>query len=129
MSKRPSKLTRREEFLQVAASRRRWAAPGLVLQAAPSASERIRVGFTASRKVGGAVERNRAKRRLRALAREILPAHGQSGIDYVLVGRAASVERPYDAMRRDLETALRRLGHWRDGVAVDPAGGNAGAKE
>ena len=67
------RLTQRSEFLRVAAARRKWAAPGLVLQACErtddaTASGPPRVGFTATRKVGGAVVRNRARRRLRAAA-------------------------------------------------------------
>jgi len=70
----------------------------------------IRVGFTCSRKVGNAVARNRAKRRLRAVAREILPAKGQPGWDYVLIGRAGETgTRPFDDLRRDLGYALARL--------------------
>ena len=113
------RLTRRPEFLRVAATRRRWATPGLILQVAESpASEpngAFRLGFTASRKVGGAVQRNRARRRLRAAAAAVMPGHAAQGMDYVLVARAATVTRPYAGLLGDLETALRRLRLWRDG--------------
>ncbi len=84
------------------------------MQAAPGpepavGERRIRVGVTASRKVGGAVIRNRSKRRLRALAREVLARAGRSGTDYVLVARAATVERPFRALVADLEGALARV--------------------
>jgi ribonuclease P protein component len=69
----------------------------------------IRVGFTTSRKVGGAVARNRARRRLRALAEEILPACGRPGCDYVLIGRPATPTRPFASLRSDFEAALARL--------------------
>lgn len=69
----------------------------------------MRVGFTASRKVGGAVVRNRAKRRLRAAAAHILPDAGRPGTDYVLIARAATAARPFAALLDDLETALRRV--------------------
>jgi ribonuclease P protein component len=86
-----------------------------------------RVGFTASRKVGNAVTRNRAKRRLRALAREVLAGAARPGADYVLIARAGTVERPYAALVRDLETALRRVHRGpvrevpRDAPPADPA--------
>ncbi len=67
------------------------------------------MGVTASRKIGGAVIRNRAKRRLRALAREVLPHAGRPGTDYVLVARAAMARRPFGALVADLEEALRRV--------------------
>ncbi len=70
----------------------------------------IRVGYTASKKVGGAVQRNRAKRRLRALAREILAAEAAPGHDYVLIARSETVVRAYTDLKRDLRHALRRLG-------------------
>lgn len=123
MSPTVPRLKRRTEFLRVARSGRRWAAPGLVLQAwrrtdaadRPAALGRgIRVGFTASRKVGGAVQRNRAKRRLRAVAEEILPTHGRDGYDYVLIGRAGTLERPYAALLADLMTALKKVKAHRD---------------
>lgn len=69
----------------------------------------MRVGFTASRRVGGAVERNRARRRLRAAAAEVLPAHGARGCDYVLIARQGTLTRPYGALAGDLAGALKRL--------------------
>ena len=102
--------------------------PGLVLQALTRGDEdpaggTIRYGLTASRKVGGAVLRNRARRRLRALAREILPVAGRPGTDYVLIARAATPTRPYAALRADLERALARVARPRSGA--DPRSGNA----
>ena len=110
------RLTRRAEFLKVAAARRKWAAPGLILQVAadPEASSSRacawRVGFTASRKVGNAVARNRARRRLRAVSAEVLPEHARAGHDYVLIARAGTLTRDYRALLADLEEGLRRLG-------------------
>lgn len=123
------KLTRRPEFLRVASKGRKWIGPGLVLQALhrrdPAIPETsIRFGLTASRKVGGAVQRNRARRRLRVLAREILPAQGQPGCDYVLIARTATIDRSFDALRSDLEKALRHLSrsaHTTDATAKDPS--------
>ena len=66
----------------------------------------VRVGFTASRKVGGAVERNRAKRRLRAAAEAVLPLYGLPGNDYVLVARRETLTRPFDGLLGDLKSAL-----------------------
>jgi ribonuclease P protein component len=108
------RLTQRSEFLRVAAARRKWAAPGLVLQACErtddaTASGPPRVGFTATRKVGGAVVRNRARRRLRAAAAAVLPVRGLPGWDYVLIARDGTVDRPFAALLGDLETALGRI--------------------
>jgi len=66
----------------------------------------VRVGFTASRKIGGAVARNRAKRRLRAAAAALLPLYGVGGNDYVLVARQDTLTRPFSGLLDDLATAL-----------------------
>jgi len=69
----------------------------------------MRVGFTVTRKIGGAVIRNRMKRRFRALAREIVPAKGIPGADHVMIGRAKGVERDFGLLRSELVDALERL--------------------
>ena len=72
-----------------------------------------RVGYTASRKVGIAVVRNRARRRLRAAVAQVLERHAAPGHDYVVIARSATATRPFPALLADLETGLRRLGLWR----------------
>lgn len=69
----------------------------------------IRIGFTATRRIGGAVVRNRAKRRLREAARRLAPDHALPGCDYVLIARAGTVSRPWDQLLDDVKTALIRL--------------------
>ena len=69
----------------------------------------IRLGLTVSKKVGNAVVRNRMRRRLRALARAILPEAGIAGADHVLIGRAGGIERPFATLGEDLRRALARL--------------------
>ena len=113
-------LRRRPDFLRVADGRRKWVTPGLILQTlarAPTddASDAIRVGFTATRKIGNAVIRNRARRRLRAAAASVMAHHAVAGFDYVLIARSGTPGRPYAALIDDLETALRRSGTWHDG--------------
>ena len=68
-----------------------------------------RVGFTVTKKIGGAVVRNRMKRRLRALARKLLPAGGIPGADHVLIGRSGGIERDYALLRQELAGALERV--------------------
>ena len=109
------RLTRRPEFLRAAASRRKWVAPGLILQAYKRKAEEapadaVRLGLTASRKVGGAVVRNRARRRLREAARLVLPAAAAPGYDLVLVARSGTLARPFAALLEDLRRGLERLG-------------------
>ncbi len=69
-----------------------------------------RVGFTASKRVGNAVARNRVKRRLRAVVDEVLPLYAAPGHDYVVIGRRATLERDYEDLKGDLRQALERLG-------------------
>ena len=69
----------------------------------------MRVGFTVTRKIGGAVIRNRMKRRFRALARELVPIKGLAGSDHVMIGRAKGVERDFSLLRSELSGALDRL--------------------
>jgi ribonuclease P protein component len=69
----------------------------------------IRAGFTATRRIGGAVARNRAKRRLREAARLTLPLHGRPGCDYVFIARAGTVSRPWGRLLDDMKSALISL--------------------
>lgn len=69
----------------------------------------MRLGVTVTKKVGNAVVRNRMKRRFRALARDLLPAHGIAGADHVLIGRNGGIERDYALLRDELGAALRKL--------------------
>jgi len=111
---RSSTLRQRSDFLRAARGRKQ-ATRGFILQArARSESETsptpVRIGYTASRKVGNAVARNRAKRRLRAVARAILTAEGKAGWDYVLIARKDSTAAlAFATLGVDLTTALRRI--------------------
>lgn len=69
----------------------------------------MRIGYTVTKKIGGAVIRNRMKRRFRALARALLPHHGVAGADHVLIGRSGGVERDFSLLSHELEKALKRI--------------------
>jgi len=115
------RLKKRADFLRAARGIRRVeGAITLETCPAPELGEgHLRVGFTASKKVGNAVIRNRAKRRLRAAASQLLPLLGRPGHDYVLVARGTTVARPFPALLSDITTALKAAHRKLDAKAGD----------
>jgi len=116
------RLTERSEFLRVAASRRKSVAPGLILQALRrdgGSEQRSRIGFTASKKVGNAVIRNRARRRLRAAVRQVMTVHAADAHDFVVIARSTTALRPWPLLIEDLEGALKRVGAWYERSTTD----------
>jgi ribonuclease P protein component len=100
-------LRKRADFV-AANSGKRISTPGflLLVRDREDGDPAMRVGFTVTRKIGGAVVRNRMKRRFRALAREVVPARGLAGADHVMIGRAKGIERDFALLRSELESAL-----------------------
>jgi ribonuclease P protein component len=104
-------LKKRKEFLRIAARCHKFMMPAFILQVADNPqpeNDYVRIGFTASKRVGGAVERNRAKRRLRALVREIFPSGADKHFDYVLIAKTYCLTRNYEKMRNELKSVLER---------------------
>ncbi|MBH67549.1 MAG: ribonuclease P protein component [Rhodospirillaceae bacterium] len=87
--------------------------PGLVLQAAfgnnKESSLGKRIGYTVSRKVGKAVIRNKARRRLKSVASDVLTKDGVKSLDYVVIGRAGTITRTYDQLVRDMQMAIDKI--------------------
>ena len=120
------RLKRRADFLRVAGQRKKWATQGLILQVAPlpegahtRKADAVRIGFTCSKKVGNAVARNRARRRLKAAVDAVFPDLARPGLDYVVIGRRETVERDYSLLLQDLRTALKRVGALADAGKPD----------
>ena len=104
------RLLRRPQFL-AAANGVSEARGGVVIQRLDrrDGQAHVGLGFTATRKVGGAVVRNRCKRRLREAARALLPLHGKPGSDYVFIARMGTADRPWDRLLDDVKSTLTRL--------------------
>ncbi|MCB1532104.1 MAG: ribonuclease P protein component [Alphaproteobacteria bacterium] len=106
-----ARLKNRADFLKIQSKGQKWVSHGLILQLMPNELGQKRVGFTVSKKVSNsAVKRNRIKRRLRAVAADILPLHAKDGVDYILVGRPLTATRPYEALQNDLKWCLEKTG-------------------
>lgn len=116
------RLTKRPEFLACAQAPS-CARGAVVIQARPRDDDRplVRAGFTATKRIGGAVQRNRAKRRMREAARLLLPDLGRPGFDYVFIARGGVTTRPWVRLLDDMKSALIRLAAERDGRTRDPA--------
>jgi ribonuclease P protein component len=100
-------LRKRSDFVDMQKNAQTFVTPGFIVQYAPKDQQDVVVGYTASRKVGGAVQRNFAKRRMRHLARLVLAQHDPAC--YVLVARRDMLTLPFERLHRDLQWALRRL--------------------
>ncbi|MES2326412.1 MAG: ribonuclease P protein component [Pseudomonadota bacterium] len=103
-------MKKRADFVAANAGKR-TTMPGFILlvRDRKDADPAMRVGFTVTKKIGGAVVRNRMKRRFRALARELVPSKGLAGADHVMIGRAKGIEREFGLLRSELGEALDRL--------------------
>jgi ribonuclease P protein component len=103
-------IKKRADFVAANAGKRATT-PGFILlvRDREDSNPAMRVGFTVTKKIGGAVVRNRMKRRFRALAREIMPEKGVRGADHVMIGRAKGIERDFGLLRTELGGALDKL--------------------
>jgi len=105
-------ITKRADFLRAAASGKKCVLPAFIIQKADAVDSGLaRFGFTATKKLGNAVVRNRAKRRMRALVQAVLRPHAVAG-DYVLIARQAMLARDFADLQRDAEKALKTLQCW-----------------
>jgi ribonuclease P protein component len=105
------RLRKRAEFLRTRGGRS-WAAPSLVLQARRRQGDEdgvARFGFTATKRLGSAVKRNRAKRRLKEAVRLVAPSYARAGYDYVVIARQETLKHSFPDIVKELQTALRRV--------------------
>lgn len=108
-----NRIKNRADYLRIREKGATSVMPGLVLLAACSSSHAKnigpRIGYTVSKKVGNAVQRNRARRRLKSIASDILLKEGSKSLDYVLIGRSATLTRAYDLLAQDFRRALKKI--------------------
>ena len=107
-----TQITKRSDFLTIQNKGRKWVSHGLIVQSMSNNEPGLkRIGYTVSKRVDkSAVKRNRIKRRLRAVAADILPLYGIEAQDYILVGRPQTATRPYAVLCKDLRWCLRKMG-------------------
>ena len=116
------KLNNRREYLHVSKNGKKAVSNGIVIQVLHNKSQIdneetsnfIRAGFIITKKIGNAVKRNRVKRRLRALARNILVKNAKSGYDYVFIGRKNTINYRSDMLRSDLISMLKKTNTWKN---------------
>jgi ribonuclease P protein component len=110
--KKLERLLKRSDFLLAAAKGKKWVSKGVIVIANPNDLGTRRVGITVTKRLEKtAVGRNRMKRRLRAVAADILTQDAKAGIDYVLIARRDTATRPYDDLKNDLRWCLGKLGY------------------
>lgn len=106
------RLQKRSDFLRLNNGAQKWISKGFVLLARPNDKDVRRFGVTVTKKLEKtAVGRNRMKRRLRAIAADVLPSGAKGGMDYVLIARDGAATRPYADLQKDLKWCLEKLGH------------------
>jgi ribonuclease P protein component len=104
------RLKKRSDFLYVQKNGKKWVAKGLIIEVCPNNLSHNRFGITVSKKISkSAVTRNRIKRRLRAVAYEVLPFMNIEGLDCVLIGRKDSDKRSFNDLKKDLIWSLKKL--------------------
>ena len=104
------RIKKRSDFVAVQSKGKKWVSQSFILQTLKNDSGEKRVGFTVTKRTEkSAVKRNRIKRRLRAVAADILPDHAIEGHDYILVGRPQTATRPYEILCKDLKWCLKKL--------------------
>jgi ribonuclease P protein component len=110
--KKLERLLKRSDFLLLNSKGKKWVSKGMIVLAHPNDLDKCRVGFTVTKKLEKtAVGRNRMKRRLRAVAADILPNFAKTGMDYVLIARHETATRPYNELQKDLRWCLEKLGY------------------
>ena len=106
-------LKRHKEFRYTYARGRAQSMPLFTLVYAKSRNESVRIGFSVSKRIGNAVQRNRAKRRMRAALTPMVP-HISGGFNVIFVAKPDVLEAPFAELGRQMETLIRRAGLWRD---------------